>query len=90
MTTTNPTPALTPASEKLFRSLAEDAVNWSGIPLLGNNMIIDANLKGNVTHLKKLDLIWTETDEGNIWVFFTDKGKGLSREFGYHVVGEPK
>ena len=75
----------TEASEALFRELAADAVNWNGEPLLGGNVRMDAKLRGNVTHLKKLGLITTFVDEGDTWVIFADSGKSAASDFGITI-----
>jgi hypothetical protein len=72
----------TPASLELFLSLANDAANWSGIPLLGGNVATDKQLRGNLTDLKKKGLLTTFKDEGEIWVHFTEAGKALAAEHG--------
>ena len=73
---------LTNESDKFFRELAEDAVNWNGSPLLDGNVRTNKALRGNVTDLKKKGLITTELDEGNTWVYFTDKGRELAEDLG--------
>lgn len=72
---------LTPDSEELFFSLAGDAGNWSGQPLFdGGN-----KEKGNLLHLKKLDLVRTFTDEGCTFVMFTEKGVTLAATRGITI-----
>lgn len=61
---------LTPASEQLFISLANDAGNWNGCPMID---VTPAN-RGNLTQIKKAGLLTTFKDEGIIWVDFTDAG----------------
>jgi hypothetical protein len=70
---------MTPATEKLFKELADDAGNWSGTPLLD----ISSAQRGNLTDLKKLGLVTTWRDEGCDWVNFTDAGKALAAEMGF-------
>lgn len=70
---------LTPASLDLFLGLAEDAPNWSGTPLV----TVSPGQRGNLTHLKKLDLIETFEDEGCTFATFTDAGKALAVEHGF-------
>lgn len=69
---------LTPASLALFLSLAEDAPNWSGSPLV----TVSPAEKGNLTNLKTLGLIETFVDEGCSFAVFTDAGKAFAAEHG--------
>ena len=76
---------ITDTSRELFVELAKDAINWAGAPLLGGNVPADKHTRGNVTQLKKAGLIWTEVDEGNTWVYFTDEGRSYARELGVYL-----
>jgi hypothetical protein len=67
---------ITPASLNLFLSLAEDAPNWSGTPLVE----VSEAEKGNLTQLKRAGLIRTMEDRGDIFATFTDAGKALAAE----------
>lgn len=73
-----PTATLTTASLKLFLSLANDAGNWSGTPLLE----VNETEKGNLTDLKAKGLITTMTDDGCVFACFTDAGIALAAEHG--------
>jgi hypothetical protein len=84
--------SLTPDVEKLFASLAKDADNWSGTPLLGEDGTYETILgyradRGLLTHLKQAGLVETfETKEDRApkctWVRFTDAGREKARELG--------
>lgn len=79
---------LSPKSEALFRDLIKDADNWSGTPLFGGNVGGDKKSAGNLTDLKKKELLTTCQDEENKncqWVHFTDKGLDLAKEMGLDV-----
>ena len=60
---------LTPASAELLRLYADDAGNWSGMPLVGGNVGGVKEDRGNLTDLKIKGLIRTFDDEGT-WVIF--------------------
>lgn len=70
---------LTPASLALFRSLVEDAPNWSGTPAAW----VSAEERGNLTDLKKHGLLTTFVDAGDPFAQFTEKGKALAASLGY-------
>ena len=73
---------LTTASEKLFKDLVEDAANWNGQPLLD----ITKEQRGNLSNLKKNELLVTFKDEGCDWVNFTPLGKIIAKDlFGIEV-----
>ena len=69
---------ITETSLALFLTLARDADNWGGNPLLD----ITSAQRGNLTQLKTADLLSTFRDEGCDWVSFTDAGKALAAEHG--------
>lgn len=69
---------LTPASLELFLGLAEDAVNWSGSPLV----TVTPAQRGNLTHLKRVGLLDTFEDEGCVFAIFTESGRALAVEHG--------
>lgn len=70
---------ITPASLELFLSLAEDAGDWSGTPLVE----VTPAERGNLTHLKKLGLLSTYEDEdGCVFAAFSDAGIELARRHG--------
>ena len=76
------TTPITPASEALFRDLWEDAPNWSGQPLLGGNVEITKEERGNLTQLKRAGLLSTFLDEGNVWVSFTPEAETYAVSIG--------
>jgi hypothetical protein len=61
---------LTPASHAVFMRHADDASAWCGQPML----VVTKAECGNVTDLKRAGLIETATDEGIVWVIFTEAG----------------
>lgn len=73
---------LSPASASLFRALAFDADNWSGVPCWGGNVGGSKEDRGNLTDLKRKGLLYTQHDEGCEWVYFTPEGKALAATFG--------
>lgn len=73
---------LSQGSIDLFTSLAKDAGNWSGVPLLDE---ISPAEKGHLTDLKKKGLLTTTQDEDNrkcFWVTFTDEGVAFAATLG--------
>jgi hypothetical protein len=76
---------ITEASKALFVALAEDADNWGGTPLLGGNVDITKEERGNLTQLKQAGLLHTFKDEGCIWVDFTDAGKAYALELSIEI-----
>lgn len=70
---------LTPASLELFKSLVEDAPNWSGQPLVTASPAD----RGNLTDLKTKNLLYTVEDRGDAFAVFTDAGRALAAELGY-------
>jgi hypothetical protein len=69
---------LTPESAKLFRSLVDDAGNWSGTPIVE----VSREQKGNLTDLKKAGLLTTQADRGCVFAYFTAKGVELAKALG--------
>ena len=69
---------LTEASTALFLEFARDADNWNGQPLVGGNVTITKEERGNLTQLKRAGLVTTFVEEGNTWLDFTDAGKALA------------
>jgi len=67
---------MTAESFKLFIALANDADNWNGQPILD----ITKEQRGNLSQLKKLQLLTTFKDEGCDFVIFSDAGKKLALE----------
>ena len=68
-------PAMTEATKTLFIELVNDAGEWDGRPLIGGNVTLTKEQRGNLTNMKRLDLITTHFCEGCTWVTFTDKGR---------------
>ena len=64
---------LSEETAELFASLAWDAPNWSGCPMLD----ITKEQRGNLTDLKKRGLLSTQKSDGIHDAFFTDEGKAL-------------
>ena len=65
--------ALTPASAELLCEYADDAGNWSGMPLVGGNVGGTKEDRGNLTDLKVKGFIHTFEDiddDGTSWVVF--------------------
>ena len=77
---------ITPASKALFIAFAKDAGNWGGMPLVGGNVEITKEERGNLTHLKKLGLVTTEEIMENVgplvWLEFTEAGERYANELG--------
>ena len=77
---------ITPASKALFIAFAEDAGHWAGSPLVGGNVSITKEERGNLTHLKKLGLVTTyEAHESVgilVWLDFTEAGERYANELG--------
>ena len=76
---------ITGTSLKVFLAYADDACNWSGVPLVGGNVGGDKAERGNLTQLKQAGLITTDYDEGCTWVYFTDAGVALAAEHGITI-----
>ena len=77
---------LTPASLALFKSLADDAPNWSGTPPCW----VSAADRGNLTDLKKKGLLETMVDErGDAFAFFSRAGVALAAELGFDLSWVP-
>jgi len=74
--------SLSPEALAYFIELAEDAPDWSGSPLIGGNVEQTKQRDGYLTDLKKKDLLTTQEDEGDVWVYFTPAGRGLAAEHG--------
>lgn len=70
---------LTEKSLDLFKSLVEDAPNWSGTPLFQGSKADT----GNLTDLKVKGLVETIEDRGDAFVVFTDLGRELAGELGF-------
>ena len=72
--------SITDASLELFQMFAEDAGNWSGTPLIGGNFEMTPERKGNLSDLKKKNLVITFRSDGCDWLEFTEAGKALAVE----------
>ena len=72
---------LTEASKAVFVKYANDAGNWSGMPMLDGNK----EERGNLTDLKRKKLITTFRDEGIDWVSFTDLGVAYAATLGITI-----
>jgi hypothetical protein len=69
---------LTEKSLSLFLSLARDAKNWNGEPLLD----VSKEERGNLTQLKREGLLSTFRDEGCDWVIFSQAGSEFAAQHG--------
>jgi hypothetical protein len=76
---------LTDRSLALFIEYASDAGNWNGMPLVGGNVGGSKEDRGNLTQLKKAGLIETDISDGHTWVMFTQAGRALANEHGFHI-----
>ena len=85
----NPRMDITDESKRVFEMYARDAGNWSGTPLVGGNVGGSKEERGNLTHLKRLGLIFTEVDEGNVWIYFTSKGVEYAKSLGINISQNP-
>jgi hypothetical protein len=81
------TAKLTPASLDLFLALANDAGNWSGMPLIGGNVQVTKAQRGNLTDLQEKGLIQLQycSDTKGHFAAFTDSGKALAAEHGITI-----
>ena len=73
---------ITEQSKALFLEYASDAGNWNGSPLVGGNVGGSKEDRGNLTQLKRAKLITTFSDEGCLWIVFTQTGKAFAAENG--------
>lgn len=73
---------ITETSLQFFKELAGDANDWDGTPLLGGNVVMTKELRGNLTQLKHEGLLITEKADGHDWIRFTEKGRDFARELG--------
>jgi len=73
---------ITAESKELFEAYAKDADNWSGNPwVTGGNVRLTKGQRGNLSHLKKLELVDTECDEEfGEYIIFTEKGVEYAKE----------
>jgi hypothetical protein len=73
---------ITDTSKAVFTMYYNDAGNWGGTPGVGLNVGGSKEERGNLTQLKQAGLIETYTDEGIVWVVFTDAGLSYAKELG--------
>ena len=73
---------ITEQSKTLFIAYAKDAGNWGGTPLVGGNVDPSKEARGNLTQLKKMNLITTFRSDGQIWLDFTPLGRLYAQELG--------
>ncbi len=73
---------ITEKSKEVFTMYYNDAGNWSGTPGVGLNVGGSKEERGNLTQLKQAGLIQTWSDEGVVWVEFTDAGLAYAKEIG--------
>lgn len=71
---------ITEKSLQLFLDLARDAGNWSGTPMIGGNVEIGTEGRGNLTQLKRAGLLTTFRYDGDTFAEFTDEGVALAAE----------
>jgi hypothetical protein len=77
------TTKITETSKALFLAYAQDAGNWSGMPLVDGNVAGNTALRGNLTQLKRAGLIRTARgDKGSTWVLFTPAGIAYAATLG--------
>jgi septal ring-binding cell division protein DamX len=72
-------------SAEVFRLYAEDAANWSGMPLVGGNVSGSKEDRGNITQLKRAGLIKTQEDDGNMFILFTAAGKAFAQTMNIEI-----
>ena len=84
---TNTTINITEESKNLFIAFAEDSGNWDGMPVLGGNVDVSKEQRGNLTQLKKEGLITTEyePEERLTWLTFTEDGERYANELGINL-----
>lgn len=69
---------LSPGATSLLRAYANDAANWSGVPLVGGNVPHRKADDGWLTELKMKGLVATQEDNNDPslrWLYFTGPGK---------------
>ena len=72
---------LTINSLNLFLHFAKDACNWSGTPLVD----LTPSERGNLTQLKKANLVRTFESDDCTWLEFTDSGKAAALRYDIEV-----
>jgi len=72
---------ITARSLEVFLALAAEANDWNGQPLFDGSK----EDRGNLTQLKQAGLLTTFSEEGNLWVDFTDAGIALAAENGITI-----
>lgn len=83
-----PDMGITETSLELFLAYARDASNWSGTPLIGGNVPTGRAERGNLTQLKRADLLKTFEWDRDVWVKFTAAGRELAGEHGVELRSE--
>lgn len=73
---------ITVESFRLFLAYAKDAGNWGGTPLVGGNVSGSVEHRGNLTQLKKAELVRTFYNGGDAWVKFLPAGIALAKANG--------
>ena len=76
---------ITEESKNLFGAFARDSVNWSGLVLVGGNVLITKEQRGNLTQLKKAGLVTTGSDGQDVWLEFTEDGERYANELNIHL-----
>ena len=78
---------LTEASKNLFLAYAEDSGNWGGTPLVGGNVCLlgEKEDRGNLTQLKRAQLLSTFRSDGCTWVEFTVAGREYAKQHGINL-----
>lgn len=72
---------LTAESLELFIKIASDAGEWDGQPIID----ISKEQRGNLSDLKKKNLLVTFRDEGCDWADFTPEGISLAQTLGIDI-----
>ena len=73
---------MTDQTRQLFIDLWKDAPNWSGTPYIDCNVILSAEGRGNLSHLKMDGLIGTQKDGRDVFVYFTPAGEAFAAQCG--------
>jgi hypothetical protein len=82
---------ITARSLTLFMAYVRDIENWDGAPLVGANVGGSPEDGGNLTQLKRAELVKTFTDsDGLTWLRFTPAGVKLAAEHGVEIMEFPR
>lgn len=76
---------ITQQSKELFIKYANDAGNWSGCPLVGGNVADTKENAGNLTQLKRAQLLTTHKEDGDSWINFTPLGFEYAASLGITI-----